>query len=283
MQNNERLGNIVLPDPFKSSLLLKQKFLKHGFFSRQGGVSQGLLTSLNTRDNGSDQKENLQENYNRISAWFGYSSHHLALIRQVHGKTVLWVDKPLSVSQPVEADALVTRQPHLILCIRTADCVPILLYDPVSHLCAAIHAGWKGALLNIARETVKVMEEHGSDPQNILAAMGPCIHQKSYEVGEEVHLSFKDTNPVWTIFFKPSANNNHYWLDLPGLVTHQLHTAGLREIDCLEVDTYVEEKAFFSCRRSHHRQEAIFGNQISAISLTDFSERQKIRTEPPKP
>jgi len=269
MQHHKKSANAHLLHPFQSSLLLGQHSLQHGFFSRQGGVSQELLASLNTRDLPPEQKENLQENYNRISAWFGLISDHLTLVRQVHGKTVLWLDKAPSTSQLIEADALVTRQPQLILGIRTADCVPILLYDPVSHICAAIHAGWKGVLLNIVYETIGVMKERGSEPQNILAVIGPCIHQKNYEVGEDVYFPFKEKKPSWATFFKPSSHINHYWLDLPGLVKNQLQTAGLRKIDALEKNTYAEEENFFSCRRAYHRQEPVFGNQISAICLKD--------------
>lgn len=256
-----------MTDPFQSVLLSRQTTIRHGFFSRQGGVSQGLLASLNGRDDATETKENLEENRRRVSAWFDLSPEQLLLVRQVHGNTVLWIEKTRSFGKMPEADALVTQCPRLILCIRTADCVPILLYDPFSHMSAAVHAGWKSALRNIVHETIKVMAKHGANPQNILAAIGPCIHQKNFEIQEDVFQLFKEANLFWATFFKQGKNNERYWFDLPGLVRHQLQTAGLIEIDSLEMNTYADEDHFFSYRRAQHRQENIFGNQFSAISL----------------
>jgi YfiH family protein len=145
------------------------------------------------------------------------------------------------------------------------------MYDPKSRLCAAIHAGWKGALFNIIDETIRVMKEKGAHSQNILAAIGPCIQQQCYETQEDLYLYFKKANSHWVKFFKKNENKKGYLFDLPGLIKSQLNHCEVEKVDNLCLNTYEEEENFFSCRRAYHKGEKFFGNQASAICLTDFN------------
>lgn len=244
--------------PFQKAKKLDHKNIVHGFFGRQGGVSQGIYTSLNTGFHKDDDDTNIIENRQRICSVMGIS--HMVTLRQVHKSDVLIVDQ--NTINGHQSDAMVSKTPGRLLAIQTADCAPILLTDPFEGIIGAIHAGWRSAVAGIVEKTIDAMQSLGAKKENITAAIGPCIHQKSYEVGQEVFDAAKQEN-----FFISSVRLGYYLFDLGGYVLHELETQGIKNTEVLSLDTYALEDEYFSCRRSAHRGESFYGNQLSTIGL----------------
>jgi len=241
--------------------------IKHGFFTRQGGVSSGVLSSLNCGYGSTDSSENVTENRNRAMAKIACTADHLNTVYQVHSPDVAVADGPWSLDDRPKADAIVTRQKNLAIGILTADCTPVLFADPENGVIGAAHAGWKGALGGVLENCVRVMVEKGADRNRISAAVGPCIHQKSYEVGPEFHQSFVAAMASNEQFFEPSKRDQHFQFDLPGYVRSLLEKLDLQQIDDVGVDTYCDKERFFSYRRTTHQHETEYGRGLSAIIL----------------
>jgi len=252
---------------YKSNILNAFTEVKHGFFTRQGGVSLGCYDNLNMALTKTDPIENVLENYRIVGDWFGIDGQSVMTAHQTHSVAVHKIEKNFShVSRP-HADALITEEKNIAIGVLTADCVPILMYAPGQHLIAAIHAGWKGAKDGVIASTVAELNSLGLKREDVVAALGPCIHQESYEVDAMFYGDFIQENIVNKQFFQPSTRINHYFFNLPGYVMNKLNQEGITKIDALNYDTYSNERLFFSYRRAIHRQESVFGNQISAILL----------------
>lgn len=158
---------------------------------------------------------------------------------------------------------MVTNRPGLILGIVTADCAPVLLFDSHARIIGAAHAGWRGAASGVIANTVAAMEKIGASRANIVAAIGPCIAQQSYEVDASMKAEFSAEDARFFAAGKPG----HWQFDLPGFVASQLTLAGITQVDDLGLDTYANAKRFYSFRRSTHRDEPTGGRQISLIGL----------------
>jgi len=241
--------------------------VNHGFFTREGGVSKGVFDSLNCGKVDQDDKKNIQKNRDIVKEAMELSNLPLLLVRQVHGAKVVVVDKPWKLEDSPEADAMVTQNPDCILGVITADCVPILLHDPVSKTVAVVHSGWKGALSGVVQSTVKAMQKLGAKPEDILAVMGPCVTQQSYEVSKEFHKEFIDKDSDFDKYFEEQLSPEGIYFDLPRFVEDRLIDSGIKEIERMAYDTYDNPDLFFSCRRATHLKEDSFGVQISVISL----------------
>jgi YfiH family protein len=248
-------------NPLQSAILSQISFIKHGFFTRQGGISQGIYASLNLSMTKGDQEKNVSENQRRITEWF--DKNPLFLMNQVHEDDVLFVTEPFQNKVMPKVDGLITSFPGLILGVTTADCIPLLFADFESRLIGAVHSGWRGTLKNIAGKTIRKMKDYGA--KKIYAALGPAIAQSYFEVGDEVYEVF---GPAYTRFFSPSASPNRYLCDLKGIVAGQLAQEGIHSIDVLPYDTYSAPELFFSCRRSTHQGQSLFGCQFSGIMIT---------------
>ncbi len=248
-------------NPLPSPLLAQFPLIKHGFFTRIGGVSQGIHASLNLSKTKGDRDEFVQENHNRITEWF--DKKPLILMNQVHEDNILFVTEAPHDKILPKVDGLITNSPGFVLGVLTADCIPIFLADPEASLIGAVHSGWRGTVKNIAGKTVQQMKKHGAN--KIYASLGPAIGQENFEVGVEVYeafgLRFKD-------FFKASASPNRYLCDLKGIVVSQLTQEEVQAIEVLPYDTYASPELFFSCRRSTHQGESQFGCQFSGITIS---------------
>lgn len=240
--------------------------VRHGFFGRSGGVSQGLYASLNTGRGSRDDPDAVAENRRRCAAAFGLPAAHLAGPYQIHSPTVVRVDAPWEGPAP-EADGLVTRTPGLLLSVVTADCAPILLADAKAGVVAAVHAGWKGLLSGVLEAALLQMLEAGATLGAVHAAVGPCITQASYEVGPEFRQRFLAADAENSRWFKPGRGDRQHF-DLPGACAARLRRRGLAQVEALGRDTLAEEQAFFSHRRAVLRGEADYGRSLSAIALT---------------
>lgn len=255
--------------PLRSDLLSAVVGLRHGFFSRHGGVSGGLYQSLNCGFGSSDNPSNVTINRERALLALGGQPGNLVTAYQVHSRVAVCVERPWKEGEAPKADALVTNKSGITLGILTADCAPVLLVDETSGVIGAAHAGWRGALLGILEETIESMTNLGAQPSRIAAAIGPCIGFNSYEVGREFPAPFLAENQADAAYFREAPRPDHFLFDLAGYVARRLHDAGISDVERLACDTFAEEASFFSYRRARHRTEEDYGRLLSAISLAD--------------
>ena len=246
--------------------LLTQAGVRHGFFTRNGGVSTGIYDSLNTGVGSSDAAAAVQENRRRIAAHFGAAPDDLAACYQIHSAITRVADGPWKGERP-EGDAVASATPGVVCGVLTADCAPILLADPQAGVVAAVHAGWKGALGGVIHSAVAAMQALGANPARTLAVVGPCIAQASYEVGADYEEKFAHTEPSSRRFFIPGAAADKRLFDLPGFVLWRLERAGVHQAAWTGHDTCADEARFFSNRRAFQRAEPDFGRMMSAITL----------------
>ena len=241
--------------------------LPHGFLGRRGGVSVGEVAGLNVGYGSSDDREAIAENRRRaIDAVL--PGAELATVHQVHSANALFAAEPWPQDQRPNADAMVTDRRGLLLGILTADCAPVLFADSEAGVVGAAHAGWRGALGGITDSTIAAMEELGATREHISAAVGPCIAQLSYEVGEDFRRQFEEQEPGSDRFFAESATGKPHF-DLQAYVVHRLLAAGIEQVEALHLDTYAHPDRFYSYRRSTHRGEADYGRQVSLIGIAD--------------
>jgi YfiH family protein len=245
---------------------LKLPGVRHGFFTRQGGVSSGIYASLNCGVGSNDDRALVLENRARVTAALGAPADRLATPYQVHGTTTVTVTEPWQPGQGPKADAVVTSVPGIVLGVGSADCGPILFADGEAGVIGAAHSGWRGALAGVGASAVEAMEALGADRRRIVAVLGPTISQPNYEVGAEVRLQFVTANEADARFFAPSGRDAHYLFDLPGMIVSRLQALGIAA-SWTGDDTYGDETRFFSFRRTTHRKETDYGRQISAIML----------------
>ncbi|MDH4439730.1 MAG: peptidoglycan editing factor PgeF [Rhizobium sp.] len=241
--------------------------IRHGFFTRDGGVSEGIYRGLNVGLGSHDVPDHIHENRRRVSAWFDLEPQSLATAHQIHSPDVVVVDGDYDGSRP-QADAQVTSTPGIILGVLTADCGPILFADPQNRVVGAAHAGWKGALGGVLENTIDAMIALGARRDTIRATLGPSISAANYEVGPEFVERFLAQDPDFAAFFAPSTKPGHAMFDLPGLTLMRLTRAGITA-DCLGLCTYAAPETFYSYRRTTHAGEPDYGRQISAIVITE--------------
>jgi hypothetical protein len=250
----------------ESPLLAAIPGLRHAFFTREGGVSDGFYGSLNGGLGSDDDPARVTENRRRIAERIGVSPAHFLSVWQIHSPDAVVVSGPWEGTARPRADAIVTRTEGLAIGVTAADCGPVLLVDPGARVIGAAHAGWKGALTGILESTVETMEKLGAERSGIVAAIGPLIRQHSYEVGFEFVERFIAADAENARFFLPAARAGHAMFDLAGYIRMRLEGAGVLVIDDTGIDTYSDER-FYSYRRSVHRQEPDYGRHVHAIAL----------------
>lgn len=256
-------------EPVESDFLkrrLAETGIRHGFFSRKGGVSSGIYESLNCGNGSDDDTASVLENRTRVASWFGEKEENLASLYQCHSADVIRVDATMTEDRP-RADAMVSRTPGLVLGILTADCGPVVFADHENGVIGAAHAGWRGAFTGILEATVDAMLTLGASRQTLAAALGPAISRRNYEVGPEFVARFTAEDPAYAVFFEPSTHQGHAMFNLPGFIGMRLERAGIAH-DLIDHCTYDDEEGFYSYRRATHRKEPDYGRQISAIAIT---------------
>jgi polyphenol oxidase len=253
--------------PVTSPSLLGLPNLRHAFFTRQGGVSAGLYTSLNGGLGSSDARAAVLENRQRMAQHMGVSAERFLSVWQVHSPDVVTVTGPWEGERP-KADALVTATPGLAISIATADCGPILFADSEAGVIGAAHAGWQGAFKGVLENTITAMERLGARRATIHAVIGPMLSQSNYEVGPEFIERFLAQDAAHDRFFVPSPKPGHAMFDLPAYNRARLEASGIGAVEDLSLCTYADEERFFSYRRTTHRKEPDYGRLITAISLT---------------
>lgn len=241
--------------------------VRHAFFTREGGVSEGLFASLNCGLGSGDSPEKVSINRERAMARLELAAGALVTCYQIHSPSVIEVERAWTRADAPKADAMVTVRPGLALGVLTADCPPILLADGAARVIGAAHAGWRGALSGVLEATVAAMAKLGADPRRIVACIGPCIGQRSYEVGPEFPAPFLAAHPDSETLFALATRPGHYQFDLRGFVQRRLRALGLRQVYDVPADTCLEESRYFSYRRACRRGERDYGRSLSAIAL----------------
>jgi YfiH family protein len=243
--------------------------IRHAFFTREGGVSGGLYSSLNGGVGSRDDAGHVAENRARMAATLGVAPNCLLTAYQIHSPHVVVAEAPWPVETRPRADAIVSRTAGLAIGVSTADCGPILLADPVARVIGAAHAGWRGALTGVAEATIAAMEQLGAERRQIHAALGPMIRQDNYEVGPDLIARFAAGDSGSERFFRPASRDGHALFDLGGYIAVRLERAGIQQIEDLRLCTYAEPARFFSFRRTTHRAEADYGRHVNAIALAN--------------
>ena len=238
--------------------------VRHGFMTRKGGASSGVFSGLNCGHGSSDQTEAVTVNRARVAEAFDVAPSQLVGVYQTHSPDVVTVTGPLET--PVEADALVTNTPGVLLSILTADCQPVLFADREAGVIGAAHAGWRGALEGVLENTIAAMETLGARRAEISAVIGPCISQQCYEVGWDFMDQFTLENPAYARFFTQGPTDKPIF-DLPSFGLYRLREAGVGHAEWIHHCTYNEPDRFYSYRRSTHAGEADYGRLISVIRL----------------
>ena len=252
---------------FFSSKLKKFQNIKHCFFSRKNGVSEGLYKSLNCGLGSDDKKENVFKNLELVSKKIECKKELLITLNQKHSNQVLYFENSTAVKNKLSGDAIVSKVKNVGIGILTADCAPILFYDPNKKIIGCAHAGWKGALNGIIKNTVKKFNELRSNSNDIIAVVGPCIKKNNYEVKNDFFNEFVNYDKENENFFKKTTKEK-YTFDLRGFINKELSSLNITNIENIENDTFSEDELFYSYRRSVVNKEKDYGRCISVILMT---------------
>ena len=241
----------------------------HAFTTRVGGVSGGIYESLNLAQKAGDTQENVKENYSLLCRALGISTDDIVCSTQVHGTHIRTVTRNdcngLFKPNPNQADGLITKTPGVALMVFTADCVPVLLYDPVLKVAGAVHAGWRSTTANITGIAVqRMVEEFGCSPSDINAAIGPCISKCCFETDADVADALRETLPEFADECLTHFNNK-YLIDLKEANRILLINAGVRDIKVSDECTSCLADRYWSHRKTcGHR-----GSQAAVILVKD--------------
>jgi polyphenol oxidase len=241
--------------------------IRHAFFTRQGGVSEGCYASLNGGIGSHDNAGHVAENRARMATALGVAPQQFLTAYQIHSPRVVVAEAPWTTDARPHADGIVTRTQGLAIGVSTADCGPVLFADPQACVVGAAHAGWRGALSGIVEATVAAMERLGAAREHIRVALGPMIRQRNYEVGPDLIDRFAAEDADSATFFAPAARQGRALFDLAGYVAARLRRAGIAHIEDVGLCTYADPALFFSYRRATHRAESDYGRHVNAIAL----------------
>ena len=246
----------------KSKKFEKFNNIKHGFFNSKGGVSSGIYKSLNCGIGSNDKIENVTKNLKIVSKKIGVKKK-IILLNQIHSNKIYFMKK-MSKKRLI-GDGLITNTKNLAIGILTADCVPILLFDPKKNIIGALHAGWKGAYKMIGKKMINYFKKKGSKLTDIIAVIGPCISQENYEIKNDFKLNFLKQNSENMKHFKIVKNKVYF--DLRGYIFKQLKNTGIQNIEIIKKDTFNPKNNFFSARRSLKKKNNDYGRNISIIMI----------------
>lgn len=244
-----------------ANLSIYKNIITHCFTTRNGGVSRDECSTLNMSFGRNDSRENVLENYRRVSKALGIKCENMVLSNQVHDNRIRIVDEKdrgkgiIRESDIIGFDGLATKAREVALVTFYADCVPVFFLDPIEKAIAVSHSGWRGTVKKIAEETVKVMSSNfGSRPENIVVAIGPSIGKCCFETGEEVYREFIN-KLAWSKEYCIKTGDEKWHINLQGIIKRTLENAGLREenICVADICTKCNKDTFFSHRGDNGR------------------------------
>ena len=252
---------------FFSKKLQKYQNIKHCFFSRKNGVSQGVYESLNCGMGSNDNKENVLKNLELVSKKIGCKKESLITLNQKHSNKVTYFNNITDVKNKLYGDAIISKVKNVGISILTADCAPIFFYDPKKKIIACAHSGWKGSLNGIIKNTVKKFNELDSKNEDLIAVIGPCIKKQNYEVKTDLFEKFTAQDKKNDFFFE-RINSEKYIFDLRGFINKEISNLNIKYVENVEIDTFSEKEFFYSYRRSRLNKERDYGRCISVILMT---------------
>jgi len=252
---------------FFSKKLQKFKNLKHCFFSRKDGFSKGIYESLNCGIGSNDDKENVFKNLKLVSDKINCNKDSLITLNQKHTSQVIHFKNKKSVQNKLTSDAIVSEVKNVGIGILTADCAPVLFYDPKKKIIGCAHSGWKGALNGIIKNTVEKFYELNSNNNDLIAVVGPCIGKKNYKVKEDFFNKFVSQENNNKTFFE-KIDNEKFLFDLRAFINKEILKSGIKNIENLELDTFSQKELFYSYRRARLNKENDYGRCISVILMT---------------
>jgi len=252
---------------FFSKKLKKFENIKHCFFSRKNGFSKGDYESLNCGLGSRDKKENVLKNLELVSQKIGCHKKLLITLNQTHSNKVVYFNNKNYIKNKLPGDAIITKIKNIGIAILTADCAPILLYDPKKKIIGCIHSGWKGALNGVIKNTIKKFVELNSNVSDLVAVVGPCIKKENYEVKNHFYERFILQNIKNEEFFN-KINSNKYTFDLRNFINREIYSLNVNNIENIEMDTFSKKEFFYSYRRSRLNKEVDYGRCISVILMT---------------
>ena len=247
---------------------LTSERVRHGFFTRDGGVSSGIYSGLNVGIGSNDTPKNVTENRRRVCSYFSLPPEALGTVFQQHSPDVFIANADWQAEQRPMADAIVTKRDDIAIGVVTADCGPVLFAEHESGIIGAAHAGWKGATGGVLENTIDAMITLGAKRDKIITALGPTISQSNYEVGPEFVDRLVQLNKHNTDYLTQSTNDNHAMFDLPAYIINRLKNVGVSATWTGQC-TYANDGLLFSYRRTTHRKEPDYGRQISAIRIAN--------------
>tara|TARA_Y100001970_G_scaffold293401_1_gene439966 strand:- start:1787 stop:2548 length:762 start_codon:yes stop_codon:yes gene_type:complete len=252
---------------FFSKKLKKFKNIKHCFFSRKRGFSKGMYEGLNCGLGSTDKKEDVLKNLEFVSKEMGCKKELLVTLNQKHSSEVVCFNSNNEVKNKLAGDAIVSKVKNIGIGILTADCASIFFYDPKNKIIGCAHAGWKGALNGIIKNTVEKFNKFNSNNKDLIAVVGPCIGKKNYKVKSDFFERFIGRNDKNNIFFE-KIENETYLFDLRGYINKEILNLNIENIENIEKDTFSDLEFFYSYRRSRLNKEQDYGRCISVILMT---------------
>ena len=251
---------------FFSNQLMNISNLKHCFFSRKNGVSKGIYNSLNCGLGSKDNKKNVIQNINIVCKKLNCEKKPIITLNQTHSNKVVCFNNREEVKDKMIGDAIVTKLKNIGIGVLTADCVPILFCDPQKKIIGCVHAGWRGALNGIIENTIDKFSELNSNVRDLVAAIGPCINHQSYEVDYDFHKKFLAQSENNKQFFT-ILNDKKYLFNIRSYINAKLIRLGIKNIDHIKMDTFLDKENFFSYRRSKKNNDKDYGRCISIIIM----------------
>ena len=250
---------------FFSKKLQKFKNLKHCFFSRKDGFSKGIYESLNCGIGSNDDKENVLKNLKLVSNKINCSKDSLITLNQKHTNQVIHFENEKSVQNKLTADAIVSEVKNVGIGVLTADCAPIMIFDPKRMVVSIVHAGWKGAFKEIIKKVITFFKKKGSNVKDLIVVIGPCISVKNYEIKKDFLRKFLKKDKKNKIYFKFS--HNKIFFDLRKYISFQIKSFGINKLEIINKDTFSGKNSYFSARRSLVKKEDDYGRNISLIMI----------------
>ena len=247
---------------------IKTNKIVYGFFSKQGGCSSGNYYSLNCGLNTNDRKELVEQNIQIAKKNLGLRNQVIKFLNQTHSGRAEIIDKK-NLDLTINADASITKDKTIALSIITADCAPIFIFDKDNTFICSIHAGWKGCLNNIIKNTVRKINQMNINSHKLIAIVGPCLEKKNFEIDKDIKDIFINKNFQYEKFFSKNSEKNKLNFDMRGLINFQLQNYSVNKIFNVVVDTYSNKNLFFSHRKSMHKGFSPTGRMINIISFRD--------------